>query len=214
MTGFTGAVLVGGASRRMGTDKALVEIDGRPMALRVADALRAGGAERVVVVGGGSASAHELGLEHIADRWPGAGPLAGIATAVSTAGAGAIDEIIVVAACDQPDVTGALIADLVRALVGAADDVVAAAPRSADGRREPLPTAWRAGAGPLLQRAVEAGERRADAGFGLGGVVDVGVSDDELRDLDTPEEVLARSAAGHPIRRPDPSSPQDHRPSP
>ena len=214
MTGFSGAVLVGGASRRMGIDKALVDLDGRPLAQWVAAALQAGGAERVVVVGGGSAAAHELGLEHLADRWPGTGPLGGIATAVSAAGAGEIDDIIVVAACDQPDLTGDLIARLVLALDGAAAGVVVAAPRSADGRRGFLPTAWRAGAGPLLQRAVEAGERRADAGFSLGGVVDVAVSGALLQDLDTPEEVLARSTAGHPIRGSGSPSPQDPRPSP
>ena len=36
---WSGAVLTGGKSRRMGRDKALVEVDGEPMALRVAHAL-------------------------------------------------------------------------------------------------------------------------------------------------------------------------------
>ena len=53
----TGAVLCGGASRRMGTDKALVEVDGVPMAERVAGALHAGGCAPVVFVGGDGARA-------------------------------------------------------------------------------------------------------------------------------------------------------------
>ena len=39
-----GWVLTGGRSSRMGTDKALIALDGRPLALRVADAV-AGSAE-------------------------------------------------------------------------------------------------------------------------------------------------------------------------
>ncbi|MEM1333777.1 MAG: NTP transferase domain-containing protein, partial [Actinomycetota bacterium] len=48
---LAGAVLAGGRSRRLGTDKAAVEIDGRAMADRVLDALRAVGT-RPVVIGG------------------------------------------------------------------------------------------------------------------------------------------------------------------
>ncbi|HJR26495.1 MAG TPA: NTP transferase domain-containing protein, partial [Acidimicrobiales bacterium] len=41
---FTGVVLCGGRSTRMGRDKALLELHGVPMARRVADALTAAGA--------------------------------------------------------------------------------------------------------------------------------------------------------------------------
>ena len=41
---FTGAVLTGGSSSRMGTDKALLEVAGRPLATYGRDALRGAGA--------------------------------------------------------------------------------------------------------------------------------------------------------------------------
>ena len=49
---FAGAVLTGGLSARMGRDKALLRVDGVPMAVRVATALRAGGADPVAAIGG------------------------------------------------------------------------------------------------------------------------------------------------------------------
>ncbi|MGA1077227.1 MAG: molybdenum cofactor guanylyltransferase, partial [Ilumatobacteraceae bacterium] len=52
MTEPVGVVLAGGASRRMGTDKAFVAVDGRSMVLRVADALVSGGCGPLVCQGG------------------------------------------------------------------------------------------------------------------------------------------------------------------
>ncbi|MGH9187147.1 MAG: NTP transferase domain-containing protein, partial [Acidimicrobiales bacterium] len=42
--GWSGAVLCGGASRRMGRDKALLVVDGSALAVNVAEALRTAGA--------------------------------------------------------------------------------------------------------------------------------------------------------------------------
>jgi molybdopterin-guanine dinucleotide biosynthesis protein A len=72
-----GAVLAGGASRRMGTDKAEVEVSGSTLLDRVASAV-AEVADRVVVLGG-----DRQGYESWPDRVPGSGPLAGLATALS-----------------------------------------------------------------------------------------------------------------------------------
>jgi molybdopterin-guanine dinucleotide biosynthesis protein A len=78
--GVAGAVLMGGASRRMGRDKALVEVDGLPMASRVAAALTAAGCRSAVAVGGDAAVHARLGLSSVPDRWPGEGPLGAIVT--------------------------------------------------------------------------------------------------------------------------------------
>ena len=78
MTRFTGAVLAGGASTRMGVDKAAL------FGERVADALRAAGAADVLVIRD--------------DDRPGNGPLGGIATALRRA----TEDVVVVLACDLP----------------------------------------------------------------------------------------------------------------
>ena len=67
MTSFDGVVLCGGESRRMGQDKAVLEIAGRAMALRVADALHAAGASVVVALGGDRARLEALGLVVVDD---------------------------------------------------------------------------------------------------------------------------------------------------
>ncbi len=114
MTRFTGVVLTGGASRRMGTDKALLEIGGIAMARRVGDALAGAGATEVVAVGGDAAGLARLGLPTVADDHPGHGPLAAVVTAL----AHAVDDVVVVLACDLPSVS----ADLVGHLVSSIDE--------------------------------------------------------------------------------------------
>lgn len=206
-----GAVLIGGASRRMGQDKALIEVDGVPMARLVADALQNGGADRVVLVGGNAAVAAELWLDPVPDRWVAIGPLGGIASAVIEAGETVhradplvpMEQVAVaIAACDQPALGASLIASLVAALKASPPEVVVAVPVTPDGRRQPFPTVWRASAGHLLEQLIAGGARRADAGIGLENAVTVDATADEIRDVDTPAE-LAEEVGGLPWVPPD-----------
>jgi molybdopterin-guanine dinucleotide biosynthesis protein A len=71
---IVGLVLAGGRSSRMGEDKAMLRIDGRSLLERTLAALRAAGAERVAISGSRAGG--------IPDRWPGAGPVGGIASAI------------------------------------------------------------------------------------------------------------------------------------
>ena len=199
----------------MGAVKALVEVDGLPMARQVADALVAGGADGVGLVGGDAEIGARLGLVPMADRWPGLGPLGGLATAALDAGSafpdGEGDVIVVVAACDQPGLSADAIARLVDALAAAGPEVVAAVPVGSDGRRHPFPSAWWARAGPALGRLVDGGARRADAAFDVGPVVDVATDEAELVDLDTPADVARwgdrSGSGGHRLPRSDGSDP-------
>ncbi|MGH9111551.1 MAG: molybdenum cofactor guanylyltransferase, partial [Acidimicrobiales bacterium] len=127
---FSGAVLCGGRSRRMGRDKALIRIDGVPMVVRVADALRAAGATDVFAVGRDPEALAELGLVTVADDRPGAGPVAGIATAL----AHACEDLVLVAGCDLLAPSPVAMAATVAALAGAREGGVAV-PRDR-GRRQ------------------------------------------------------------------------------
>ena len=86
MTPLVGAVLCGGSSRRMGTDKALLEIDGVPLAERVAGVLEAAGCAPVVFVGGEPLGARATGRPFVPDRSPGAGPVGGVITRAARGG--------------------------------------------------------------------------------------------------------------------------------
>ncbi len=90
------AVLAGGQSRRMGTDKALLEFDGVALLSRALQAVSAV-SDDVYVVGDRPAY-HEFGVPVVGDAFPGSGTLGGIATALLHA---RHDHVLVVA-CDMP----------------------------------------------------------------------------------------------------------------
>lgn len=168
----------------MGTDKALLEVDGRPLVSTVAAALRAAGAERVLAVGGDLDALDALGLDTVADDHPGQGPLAGILTALgATAG-----PVVVVLACDLPDVS----ADGIRAVLGALGEADVAAPWH-DGRHEFLHAAYTRAAESPLAEAFDAGERsvhRAAEGLDIASVV--GLRAAWLADVDGPGDLHRR----------------------
>jgi molybdopterin-guanine dinucleotide biosynthesis protein A len=149
----TGVVLAGGASTRMGSDKAFVVVGGRPMAAIAVDALVAAGAGEVLAVGGDRDRLAGLGCVAVPDRWPGAGPLAGLVTALSVAAF----ELVAVLACDLPRVTAAAVSVVVGALAGAPGAAVALP--WVDGRPQPLLAAYRRSALPALERSLAGGVR-------------------------------------------------------
>lgn len=93
-----GIVLAGGTSSRMGSDKALLEIEGRPMVEWVASGLSTV-CESVLIAG---REGHLAGYLCVEDMWPGVhGPLAGLTTALG------LDERVIVVGVDQPFVRAA-----------------------------------------------------------------------------------------------------------
>jgi molybdopterin-guanine dinucleotide biosynthesis protein A len=184
----------------MGTAKALVEVDGVPLAQRAARALLAGGATVLVAVGSVPEVAVGLELDVVPDGRAGEGPLAALADALGWAAGPGGGDVLVVAACDQPDLTAALVDDLVHALVHAPPELAGAVPQTPDGRAHPFPSAWRVAAAEGVEALVAGGARRMSAAFDLG-VVRVPAGADELLDLDTRADLTTRRDRG---RRPAP----------
>ncbi len=184
MAGFTGAVLTGGASTRMGTDKALLSVGGRPLATIAADALAGAGAAEVLCVGGDLDRLRAAGLEARPDDHPEQGPLGGLLTALALA----TEDLVVVLSCDLPTIDPTSVQTLVTTLV--ADPGAQVAAPVVSGRVYPITAAYRRSARPALARSFESGERavrRALAGLVVHPVVDLDPS--RLDDVDRPGDL-------------------------
>lgn len=116
------AVLAGGQSRRMGRDKALLQLGGQTLIERVLTAAHPLGYPRVII-GDPTAYAY-LGLPVHSDRRPGLGPLGGLYTALSTTAAP-----VLLLACDLPFLTQ----DFLHHLVGRRGPHQAVVPHTAAG---------------------------------------------------------------------------------
>ncbi len=181
-----GAVLCGGRSSRMGSDKALLKIDGVPMVVRVATALTQAGCRPVTAIGGDRAHLESLGVSVIDDAWPGEGPVGGVFTALSTAGTA---DAVVVVACDMPYLSAATVRSMIDALAASpgAEAAVAASERS-----QPLCAVWRRSACSSLLDALERGERRLHAVLSELVTVSVEVNLQDLTNVNTPDDLPTR----------------------
>lgn len=177
-----GAVLAGGASSRMGRTKATVEVDGRPLASRAVDALRAAGVDSVVMIGGDPTELDVLGVPVVPDLWPNEGPVGGVLTALAFAReTGDLDRVVVLS-CDLDRITGASVG----ALLSESDGLVSVA---ATERLEPLCAVWAVGAEPFVAELFAAGERALHRIIGHLPHVTVTVDDAEMHNVNRPEDL-------------------------
>jgi len=172
--GVTGVLLVGGASRRFGSPKALAQLDGETLAERAWRTL-------------GDAFSHRIAVGKAGDRlslpFAVADDGAELRAAIVGVAAGlrlAPTEVCVVLPVDVPDVTPAL-------LVRLAD--VAAGAQAAVTQTGPLPGAYRRSALPVLERRIARGELvLRDAAAELGArTVDVDAA--LLRNVNVPADL-------------------------
>jgi molybdopterin-guanine dinucleotide biosynthesis protein A len=166
---LTGVVLVGGASRRFGSPKALALVDGETFVERARRVLAAA-CDEVLVVG----KAGELPFAVIDDgstvRAPIAGVVAGLRAAASA--------VAVFLPVDCPRVTP----EIVRALGDACRD--AAVPQTG-----PLPGAWSKSALPVLERRLAHGPLGLYQAYEELDVVELRFDPALLADVDTPQDL-------------------------
>jgi molybdopterin-guanine dinucleotide biosynthesis protein A len=151
MDSIEGFILIGGASSRMGTDKARLLLNGQSFLEHIASALSA--ITRLITVVGKKPSDPQLNLPSAPDVYEKWGALGGVHAALSACRS----EWAAVVACDLPFVT----AELFFQLASLRDDLEAVAPVQRDGRPQPLCALY--ARVPCLARAeqlIQSGERR------------------------------------------------------
>ena len=145
-----GYVLAGGQSTRMGTDKAMLVKEGRPLLLRAAEILEKTGAAVAIV--GHPDRYTGLGYRVIPDCFPKAGPLGGIHAALNDSEC----DWNFVLACDMPRVNLETLLRLHEAALQT--EAAAVIPVSDDGYAQPLCAAYHRKAKLEIERALQSGE--------------------------------------------------------
>jgi len=181
MDSRAGFVLVGGRSSRMGRDKARLPLHGKTLVEHVASAV-AEAAGSVTLVGAPDRY-QSLGFPILPDSRPGAGPLAGIHTALSASRA----DWNLIAACDMPVISAPFLQSLLAAAESSAADCLI--PSGASGLPEPLCAVYHSRCRAAIQAALDRGVRKVMDGLAGLRIATRSVPDsDWFRNVNTPEE--------------------------
>ncbi len=114
----TGIILAGGESKRMGTDKAFVRLNGKPLISYALNTLKTVSSEILLSVG--SAPLQYENLRVVKDIYPNCGPVSGIFSALSQSKT----KLNLVLSCDMPFVSAELLKFLLDEVAGNPADVV------------------------------------------------------------------------------------------
>lgn len=173
--GITGVILAGGESRRMGSDKSLLPIQGARFIDHVYARMKAL-FDEVVIVTNSPELYSEINCRKVPDLYYAQGALAGVHSGLSHAR----NEQIFVVGCDMPFIS----ARVVRHICAQADRGDLVIPNSCGGR-EPLHALYDKRCLPAMERVLDAGQRRIMLFFDQVKMVEI--SSGELKQLD-PEE--------------------------
>jgi molybdopterin-guanine dinucleotide biosynthesis protein A len=150
MDSIEGFILAGGASRRMGSDKSRLVLNGQSFVERIAEALSP--VTTLITIVGGSAQL-DINLPRAPDVYPQWGALGGVHAALSVCSS----RFGLIVACDFPFVT----TELFYRLASFREDFEAVAPVQSDQIPQPLCALYRVS--PCLARAeqlINSGERK------------------------------------------------------
>jgi molybdopterin-guanine dinucleotide biosynthesis protein A len=154
----TAIVLAGGHSRRMGMDKSMLPIDGRPMIEHICRQL-CGTFAKVLISANDTGKLSFLGLVVVPDRIPDQGPLMAVASALEASRS----DLNLIVGCDVPRVR----LPVVRRMLTEAEGVDIVIPVTEDGREQPLFAIYRRSIRRCMDAALESGARRFTDIYGL-----------------------------------------------
>jgi molybdopterin-guanine dinucleotide biosynthesis protein A len=189
-------ILAGGQSRRMGSNKALLNIGGRPLIQILSDRMRRL-TDRIIISANDPDSYSFLNIPVVPDRFSGYGPLAGLHAAML----GQKSALYVLLACDLPN----LPISFLRKIVMLSRGFDAAIPRTGDGRAHPLCAVYRRTCFPYIEQALERGDKKFIEIF-LNEPLSVRwispeegqYEENDLANINTPEDLRRLEAASRP----------------
>ena len=179
----TAIIMAGGGSRRIGTDKSMLSIEGRPIIERTCE--RLGPCFEQILISANEADKFAfLGFEVVPDKVPEQGPLMGIASALEASA----NEINFVVACDIPDIKLRHVRRILSEAAGSNADIIV--PITSNGKYEPLFAVYRKSTLEAINNVLSSGGRKISDVFALCKVknVELGASMVNLNTMDEYEE--------------------------
>jgi len=156
----TAIIMAGGASQRMGKDKAMLPINGQPMIEVICEKLH-DHFEQILISAADSKKYEFLGFEIVPDKVVGQGPLIGIASALDAS----LNEINFVIACDIPQVDTEAVRKLLTEANKCKADIIV--PITGDRKYEPLFAIYRKSALSAINNLISSGGRKISDVFNL-----------------------------------------------
>ncbi|MHC4434017.1 MAG: molybdenum cofactor guanylyltransferase [Planctomycetota bacterium] len=172
-------ILAGGGSSRMGRDKSMLPVAGKPMIKHIYEQLQPHFAQ--TLVSSNNATLHDfLGATVVADDVAGRGPMMGIVSALRASA----NDVNFVVACDMPEIDTVLM----RAMLRQASDYDAVVPKVGADLYEPLFAVYRKSALPVMEALLESGNNKIIDSYSRCRVLYVDLDGRQFRNINTRAE--------------------------
>lgn len=149
----TAIIMAGGSSTRMGTDKSMLPIKGKPIIEGICERL-SGFFEQILISADNKNKFEFLGFEVVPDKIPEQGPLMGIASALEASS----NELNFVVACDIPHIELRHVRRIISEAANSQVDIVV--PVAGDGQYEPLFAVYRKSTLKAINKVLASGGRK------------------------------------------------------